>query len=56
MLSLPSGKAESVADHVIFKLHNDGTVYTSTHEVAADSYHRFRDDVDMAAKLKVRLG
>lgn len=24
------------------------------HDVAADSYHRFQEDVDMAAKLKVR--
>lgn len=51
MHSLSIGKAESAADHVI--MFGNLSSYPVTHEVAADSYHRFKEDVDMAAQLKV---
>lgn len=49
-----SGKAESAADHVI---HSGKLVDfprdIHAHDVGANSYHRYKEDVAMAAKLKV---
>ncbi|KAJ1523244.1 hypothetical protein ONE63_001126 [Megalurothrips usitatus] len=48
-----SGKAESAADHLIHALGTE--TFPVFHDVAADSYHRFKEDVAMAAKLKLKL-
>ncbi|KAJ1523466.1 hypothetical protein ONE63_001320 [Megalurothrips usitatus] len=48
-----SGKVESAADHLIHAL--GASTFPVSHDVAADSYHRFREDVAMAAKLKLKL-
>ncbi|XP_034232152.1 putative beta-glucosidase 6 [Thrips palmi] len=47
------GKAESVADHVIFK--GNLPTYTVNHAIAADSYHRFKEDVAAAKQLKLKM-
>lgn len=47
--SAAPGKAESFLDHRMGPM-------KPNHYVAADSYHRYKEDVDMAAKLKVRVG
>ncbi|KAE8743384.1 hypothetical protein FOCC_FOCC011037 [Frankliniella occidentalis] len=48
------GKAESAADHVLH-LGKLGMKNPHAHDVAADSYHKFREDIRMAALLKLKL-
>lgn len=48
---LPTGKGESVLDHVYHSRDLAGVVANA--DVAADSYHRFKEDVAAARELKV---
>lgn len=52
-----SGKAESAADYVLHlgKLGPLGFSNPHEHDVAADSYNRYKEDIAMAAKLKFTL-
>ncbi|XP_026276465.1 uncharacterized protein LOC113205169 isoform X2 [Frankliniella occidentalis] len=51
------GKGESLIDYVFHtgKLESHGFQAAHTHDGGADSYHRYKDDVAMAAKLKLQM-
>ncbi|XP_034234308.1 cyanidin 3-O-glucoside 7-O-glucosyltransferase (acyl-glucose)-like isoform X2 [Thrips palmi] len=51
------GKSESAADHVVHtgKLSAMGYGDPHLHDVAADSYRRYQEDIDKAAELKLKL-
>ncbi|KAK3923913.1 Cyanidin 3-O-glucoside 7-O-glucosyltransferase (acyl-glucose), partial [Frankliniella fusca] len=51
------GKAESTVDYVFHtgKLETQGFQDAHTHDRGADSYHRYKDDVAMAAKLGLQV-
>ncbi|KAJ1530252.1 hypothetical protein ONE63_005175 [Megalurothrips usitatus] len=46
------GKGESAADRLF---HTLPEIYPVSHDTAADSYNRYKEDVAMAAKLKLKL-
>lgn len=52
-----SGKGESAADYVLHlgKLSAFGYGDPHDHDVAADSYHRYKEDIAAAVQLKVYL-
>ena len=49
------GKGESVTDHLLhnYNLSMLGFKDQHQHDIAADSYHLYKTDIEMAAKLKV---
>ncbi|KAJ1528950.1 hypothetical protein ONE63_007318 [Megalurothrips usitatus] len=47
-----SGKSESAADRLFHTLRE---TFPESHDTAADSYHRYKEDVAMAAQLKLKL-
>ncbi|XP_026276466.1 myrosinase 1-like [Frankliniella occidentalis] len=51
------GKGESMVDYLLHsgKLGPDGFSAPHLHDRGADSYHRYKDDVAMAAKLKLQV-
>lgn len=53
-LRFRAGRGESAADHLLHegKLFPGGPQHA--HDRAADSYHRYKDDIAMAAQLKVK--
>lgn len=48
------GKGENIWDHLIHT--NPGLIKdNSTGDVACDSYHKYKEDIELAKKLKVML-
>lgn len=49
-----AGKGENIFDH-LFHTHPDIVVGRQNADVSADSYHRFKDDVQMLKNVGVRV-
>lgn len=55
-ISIPPGKVESVADRLLHSEQLKAVMkFRDSHDVAANSYHLYKEDVAKAKELKVNM-